>query len=96
MALLDLIEAPGAILVAAHLLPEIVDLLHRDVGLLADLLERLAGLGELRGAARHLREQCAQRGAFLFRLIHERLQLVDLLFGVGGFPEKCVKHGAEL
>src|SRR6185436_15812056 len=43
-ALLDLIEAAGTLLVAAHLLSQIVDLLHRHVGLLADLLERLAGL----------------------------------------------------
>ena len=79
-ALLDLLEALGAILVAADLLAELVELLQRGVGLLTDLFERLAGLRQLRRAAGHLREHGAQRGALLARLGHERPAARRLLF----------------
>ncbi len=94
---LDLLEALGALVVPGDLLAELVELFQRELGFLADLVERLAGLGELRGAARHLREHRAQRRALVARLGDEGLQFVLLLFlvGAGGVAEKCVKHGAE-
>ena len=49
-ARLDLLEALGALVVAGDLLPELVELFQRGLGFLADLVERLARLGQLRGA----------------------------------------------
>ena len=89
----DLLEPLGALVVTDDLLAELVEPLQRDLRLLADLVERLAGLGELGGAAHHLREHRAQRGALVAGLADEGLQFVLLLlFVAGGVAEKCVKH----
>ncbi len=78
-ACLDLLEALRALVVAGDLLAKVVELLQRELGLLADLVERFARLSQLRGAPSHLREHCAQRRALVARLAHEGLQLVLLL-----------------
>ena len=95
-AFLDLFETAGAVLVAADLLAEIVEPLQRGVGLLAHLVERLAGLRQLRRAAGHLRQHGAQHRPLFLRLGDERVELVLLrLLGCGG-AEKGVKHGGVL
>ena len=84
---------PLAILVAADFLSEVVELLEREIGLLADLLERFAGLREFRRAAGQLREQRAERRAFVARLVNEGLQVVLLLLLlVGAGAEDGIKH----
>ena len=67
--LLDLIEALGPLVVAGHLQAKLIELLQGELSLLADLVESLAGLRQLRGPAGHLREHGAQRGAFFTCLI---------------------------
>jgi hypothetical protein len=94
-ALLDLLDAAGTIFVAADLLAEVVEAFQRGVGLLADLVERLAGLRQLRRSARHLRQHGAEHRPFFPGLGDERLELVLLRLLVACGAEKCVKHGGE-
>ena len=95
-ALLNLLETLRAILVAGHLVAEIVEALERGIGLLADLLEGLAGLRELGRAAGHLRQHGAEHGPFLPGLSDEGLELVLLPVLASLGAEKCVKHGGDL
>ena len=67
--LLDLIEALGPLVVAGHLQAKLIELFQGEFSLLANLVEGLAGLRQLRGPAGHLREHGAQRGAFFTCLI---------------------------
>ena len=94
-ALFNLLETLRAILVAGHLLTEIVEALQGSVGLLAHLLERLAGLRELGRAAGHLRQHGAEHGPLFSGLGDQGLELVLLLLVLPWCAEKCIKHGGE-